>query len=152
MLAGRRVLSKAIALRHRSMDTPSHHSCASWTRCVPTAAARPNASGSAVPAERQRLRVLLKTECVTNAAVRAQEDPYDDLYVEKVVFHGGPRLVLQGLTDHSAHTAQVILEAIFGPHGGLPGSYVRQAGRLAQTVLSLSNAISHGQPRIPLPP
>ncbi len=89
-----------------------------------------------------RLRALLKHEYVAGEMVRSQEDPYDDLYVEEVAFHGGPRLVLQGLTSHSAHTVQVLLSAIFGPYGeGLPAAYVQQAHRLTQTVLSLSDAI-----------
>ena len=89
-----------------------------------------------------RLRALLKHEYVASEMARSQEDPYDDLYVEEVAFHGGPRLVLQGLTSHSAHTVQVLLSTIFGPYGeGLPAAYVQQAHRLTQAVLSLSDAI-----------
>jgi hypothetical protein len=83
-----------------------------------------------------------EAEDVTNAAVREQEDQYHDLYVKEVTFHGGPRLVLHGLTDHSAHTTQIILGAIFGPRSErLPEQYVQQAGRLTRLVLSLSNVI-----------
>lgn len=63
----------------------------------------------------ERLRAVLKHPLIAGKSVRAQEDPYDDVYVEEVAFHGGPRLVLQGLTSHSAHTVRVVLNAIFGP-------------------------------------
>lgn len=73
--------------------------------------ARPDAP----PLSPSRLRAVLKHPLIAGKSVRAQEDPYDDVYVEEVAFHGGPRLVLQGLTSHSAHTVRVVLNAIFGP-------------------------------------
>lgn len=44
-----------------------------------------------------RLRALLVHLTVGGEAARAQEDTFDDVYVDEVMFHGGPRLVLQGL-------------------------------------------------------
>ena len=100
--------------------------------------ARPDAP----PLSPSRLRAVLKHPLIAGKSVRAQEDPYDDIYVEEVAFHGGPRLVLQGLTNHSAHTVRVLLNAIFGPPGGdLPREYVRQARLLTSAVLSLSHAV-----------
>jgi hypothetical protein len=99
--------------------------------------ARPDAP----PVSPSRLRAVLKHPLIADEDVRAQEDPYDDVYVEEVAFHGGSRLVLQGLTNHSAHTVRVLLNAIFGSAGaGLPGAYARQARLLTDAVLSLSHA------------
>ena len=88
------------------------------------------------------LRALLKDRLISGEYVRGQEDSYEDVYVEEVAFHGGPRLVVQGLTTHSAHTARMLLNAIFGPSGnGLPHAYVDHAGLMATAALSLSDAV-----------
>jgi hypothetical protein len=94
------------------------------------------------PLSTTRLRALLKHPLISGDEVRAQEDPYEELYVEEIAFHGGPRLVLQGLTSHSAHTARMLLQAIFGsPPGSFPERYVRESRLLAEAVLSLSHAM-----------
>jgi hypothetical protein len=91
------------------------------------------------------LRALLKNPLVSGEYVRGQEDPYEDVYVEEVAFHGGPSLVMQGLTSHSAHTARMLLNAIVGPAGnGLPRAYVDHAGRMAAAALTLSDAVCRG--------
>jgi len=100
--------------------------------------ARPDAP----PLSPSGLRALLKHPLVSGDNVRSHEDPYDDVYVEEVAFHGGPRLVMQGLTSRSAHTLRILLSAIFSPVSlGLPRPYVQQARTLVQAVLTLSNAI-----------
>ena len=137
------------------LDGPSLASCAAALQLVPEnvpcliRAQRLAAIGAALPARPDapplapsRLRAILKHPLISGDAVRREEDLYDGIYVEEVVFHGGPRLVLQGLTNHSAHTARVLLAAIFGPAGeDLPKQYVGQAGLLTGTVLAVSDAV-----------
>jgi hypothetical protein len=137
------------------LDGPSLAACAAALQLLPenipflTRAQRLAAVGAALPARpdappisSSRLRAVLKDPLISGEFVRAQEDPYDDVYVEEVAFHGGPRLVLQGLTNHSAHTARVLLYAIFGSEGSdLPDGFIRQARLLTRAVLLLSDAI-----------
>lgn len=137
------------------LDGPSLTTAAAALQLLPenisclTRAQRLAAIGAALPVRpgapplsSSRLRAVLKDQLISGKDVRTQEDPYDDLYVEEVAFHGGPRLVLQGLTNHSAHTVRILLNAIFSPAGApLPAGYLHQAGLLATTVLTLSHAI-----------
>lgn len=88
------------------------------------------------------LRGLLKNTLIADPSVLGAEDPYDDIYVAEVAFHGGPRLVMQGLTNRSAHTANLMLQAIFGPAGrALPEPYREAAWNLATGVLNLSDRV-----------
>ncbi|MFG3539436.1 hypothetical protein [Streptomyces clavifer] len=89
-----------------------------------------------------KLRSLLKESVIGDPIVRAQEDPYNDLYTAEVSFHGGPYLIAQGLTERSAYTLSLILRSIFGPAGEeLPADYLREAGRLTQVLLRLSHSV-----------
>lgn len=89
-----------------------------------------------------RLRGLLRQSPVDTPSVRAQEDRYDDLYVEEVPFHGGASLVMQGLTSRAAHTLRVLLPSIFGPSGKeLPNQYRAGAYALTRAVLDVSNEV-----------
>jgi hypothetical protein len=133
------------------LDGPSLTTAAAALQLLPenisclTRAQRLAAIGAALPVRpgapplsSSRLRAVLKDQLISGKDVRTQEDPYDDLYVEEVAFHGGPRLVLQGLTNHSAHTVRILLNAIFSPAGAaLPAGYLHQAGLLATTVPTL---------------
>jgi hypothetical protein len=91
-------------------------------------------TADAPPLSPSRLRAVPKHPLIAGEAVPAQEDPGDEVYVEEVAFHGGSRLVLLGLTNHSAHTARVLLNAIFASagDGSVPGRHghgARQHGR-----------------------
>ena len=89
-----------------------------------------------------KLRSVLKHPLVSGESVRSGEDQYDDVYIEEVPFHGGPRLVMQGLTSRSAHTARMLLNAIHGPAGeSLPETYRREATGLTLALLDLSDVI-----------
>ncbi|MFC9243602.1 hypothetical protein ACFT7S_05955 [Streptomyces sp. NPDC057136] len=101
--------------------------------CLPSRPEAPRLSPS-------RIRSLLKDPVISSAAVRAQEDPYNDLYTAEVPFHGGPYLVTQGLTERSAYTLGLILRSVFGPEGNtLPAAYRREACQLVRVVLRLSH-------------
>lgn len=100
------------------------------------------ARDAAVPLSPSRLRAILKDDAVSGPSVRRGEDVYDDIYVAEVLSWGGPRLVLQGLTSRSAHTAQLLLNAIFGGAGeGLPQPYVDAARALGTGLMLLSDRI-----------
>ncbi|WP_143681770.1 hypothetical protein [Actinacidiphila glaucinigra] len=89
-----------------------------------------------------RLRSLLKDPVISSPTVRAQEDPYNDLYTAEVPFHGGPYLIAQGLTERSAYTVSLVLRSVFGPGGeSLPSAYRRDARVLAQVLLGLSDSV-----------
>ncbi|MGW3556285.1 hypothetical protein ACWDNT_02725 [Streptomyces sp. NPDC000963] len=101
--------------------------------CLPSRPEAPRLSPS-------RIRSLLKDPVIGSAAVRSQEDPYNDLYTAEVPFHGGPYLITQGLTERSAYTLGLILRSVFGPEGEtLPGAFRLEASHLVQVVLRLSH-------------
>src|ERR1017187_659351 len=138
-----------------NLDGPSLAGCAAALQLMPenipylTRAQRLAAIGAALHASPHArtlspsgLRALLKQPLISGERVRRAEDPYEQVYVEEVVFHGGRALVLQGLTTHSAHTVRILLDAIFRLTGnGLPKAYVDHAGLLTTTVLALSDAV-----------
>ncbi|MEU7011884.1 hypothetical protein [Streptomyces sp. NPDC046332] len=96
----------------------------------------------APPLSPSRLRSLLKEPVIGDEIVRAQEDPYGDLYTAEVAFHGGPYLIAQGLAERSAYTISLMLRSVFGPAGAaLPSGYRVDAGRLAQALLRLSHSV-----------
>lgn len=107
------------------------------------------AIGASLPARNReskltptRIRRLLADPLVSGPGVRSQEDPYDDLYVSEVMFHGGPYRVAQGLTSQSGYTASLILKCAFSPAGRvLPVAYRRKSGILAETILKISDLI-----------
>jgi hypothetical protein len=89
-----------------------------------------------------RLRSLLKEPVISSPAVRAQEDPYNDLYTAEIPFHGGPYLVAQGLTERAAYTLSLILRSVFGPAGAvLPDAYRHDANHLVHALLRLSHSV-----------
>ncbi|MEV0598505.1 hypothetical protein AB0I82_04260 [Streptomyces sp. NPDC050315] len=90
-----------------------------------------------------RLRSLLKEPVVSGPHIRAEEDLYDDLYTAEIAFHGGPFLVAQGLTSHSAHTLSLLLSSIFDPVGqrDLPPGFRTDAKALVEAVLRLSDTM-----------
>src|SRR6266545_2885975 len=137
-LDGPSVVSSAAALQLLKENIPYLVRIQRLAAIGAALSARPDAP----PLSPSGLRALLKHPLVSGDNVRSHEDPYDDVYVEEVAFHGGPRLVMQGLTSRSAHTLRILLSAIFSPVSlGLPRPYVQQARTLVQAVLTLSNAI-----------
>lgn len=135
------------------VDGPSLAGCAAALQLMPEnipfliRLQRLAAVGAALPPARDarplspsRLRALLRDPLISGEDVRREEDPYEDLYVEEVIFHNGPSLVIQGLTNHSAHTLRILLNAIFRLRdNGLPPKYVEHAWLLVPAVLALSN-------------
>ncbi|WP_405822918.1 hypothetical protein OG705_23930 [Streptomyces sp. NBC_00838] len=101
--------------------------------CLPSRPEAPRLSPS-------RIRSLLRDPVIGSAAVRSQEDPYNDLYTAEVPFHDGPYLIAQGLTERSAYTLGLILRSVFGPEGErLPGTFRSEASQLVRAVMRLSH-------------
>ena len=85
------------------LDGPSLVSCAAALQLLPEnipvliRLQRLAAIGAALPVapdarplSSSGLRALLKDPLISGEYVRGQEDPYEDVYVEEVAFHGGP--------------------------------------------------------------
>lgn len=110
-------------------------------RLAAVGCALPAVPGAPAPGP-SALRALLAHPLVTDQRVLAQEDTYDDVFVEEVMFHGGPRLAVQGLPSRSAGIARALLEAVFGPSGqDLPPAFRRDAGGVARALLVLSDSV-----------
>jgi hypothetical protein len=89
-----------------------------------------------------RIRDLLKQPMVSGKDVRAREDPYDDVYVVEVLFHGGPHRIVQGLDPQSGATLDLLLPALARESGKkLPHGYCGEVEYLAYVLLSLSEAV-----------
>jgi hypothetical protein len=135
------------------VDGPSLAGCAAALQLLPEnipfliRLQRLASVGAALPPARDarplspsRLRALLRDPLISGEDVRREEDPYEDLYVEEVIFHNGPSLVIQGLTNHSAHTLRILLNAMFRLRdNGLPEEYLNYARLLVPAVLALSD-------------
>ncbi len=98
------------------------------------------ARGEVPPLSASRLRQVLRNEVVDSLQMR--EDPPEDLFVTEVPFHGGPHLVIEGLTSQSAHTVKLLLRAIFRPdEPTLPEQYRSDAALLTQSLLRISDLV-----------
>ena len=110
---------------------------------------------SALRLSPSRLRDLLKHPLVSGLDVRTDQDPYDDVYVVEVPFHGGPRRVLQGLTSQSAGALNLLLPSVLRDSGAsLPTEFREQAELFADVLLALSEGVCEqaGLRRGTLPP
>lgn len=86
------------------------------------------------------LRALLKEVIVSGPAIQGYEDPYADIYSVEFPSSRGPRLVIQGLTERSGHTAKLLLKTIFGRRGeDFDEGFRSIAAALEQVLLGLSN-------------
>ena len=84
----------------------------------------------------------MKHPLVSGPDLRAHQDPYDDVYIVEVPFHGAPRRVLQGLTSQSAGTLNLLLPPILRDAGpSLPAAYREQVELLADVMLALSEGL-----------
>lgn len=96
----------------------------------------------AQPLSPSKLRNLTKDQTVSGEGIRRMEDPYADFYSAEIAFVGGPHLVLQGLTDRSAHTLQLLLDTIFGDEDHvLSNVFPSMAAPLIAGFLSLSDEV-----------
>jgi hypothetical protein len=72
------------------------------------------------------------------------EDPFDGVFCEEILFHGGSYRVLPGITEHATFILKRIMETIFFHRERFPdASFVRTATRLIHGTLALSDRMCH---------
>lgn len=70
------------------------------------------------------------------------EDPFDSVFCEEVLFHGGSYRVLPGINEHATFILKRILESLFFHRDNFPDrDYVRTATRLIHGTLAVSERI-----------
>jgi hypothetical protein len=78
--------------------------------------------------------------CEALQTIAHAEDPFDNVFCEDVLFHGGSYRVLPGITEHATFILKRINEAIFFHRDAFPdASFVRTATHLIQGTLALSD-------------
>jgi hypothetical protein len=78
--------------------------------------------------------------CGALQTIAHAEDPFDGVFCEEVLFHGGSYKVLPGITEHATFILKRINEAIFFHRDSFPdASFVRTATHLIHGTLALSD-------------
>ncbi len=78
--------------------------------------------------------------CEVLQTIAHAEDPFDNVFCEEVLFHGGSYKVLPGITEHATFTLRRITEAIFLHRDAFPdASFVRTATHVIHGTLALSD-------------
>lgn len=90
------------------------------------------------------VKKLLADPFVSGPDIVCQEDPYEGIYVAEVPYTGGPRLVIEGISEgEGARIASALLAAVMGaPKGTFPDKFVTRVNALAVFLLSLSNSVA----------
>jgi hypothetical protein len=80
--------------------------------------------------------------CEALQTIAHAEDPFDSVFCEEIVFHGGSYKVLPGITEHATFILNRINETIFLHRDAFPdASFVRTATHLIHGTLALSDRI-----------
>ncbi len=75
--------------------------------------------------------------------VAAQEDPFDNLFLEAIPFYNGNFLVFPGISDESTLVLRLLCRALFAdPDAFSDPHYVKEARELLSAVLALSNEVA----------
>jgi hypothetical protein len=78
--------------------------------------------------------------CEALQTIAHAEDPFDGVFCEEVLFHGGSYKVLPGITEHATFILKRINETIFFHRESFPdASFVRTATHLIHGTLALSD-------------
>ena len=78
--------------------------------------------------------------CEALRTIAHAEDPFDGVFCEEVLFHGGSYKVLPGITEHATFILKRINETIFFHRDSFPdASFVRTATHLIHGTLALSD-------------
>jgi hypothetical protein len=78
--------------------------------------------------------------CEALQTIAHAEDPFDGVFCEEVLFHGGSYKVLPGITEHATFILKRINETIFFHRDSFPdASFVRTATHLIHGTLALSD-------------
>ena len=89
------------------------------------------------------IKKLLADPFVSGSSVLSQEDPYEGIYVAEVPYTGGPRLVIEGISEGAgARISAALLAALSGSvQGVFPEGYLVRVKALARCVLDLSHSL-----------
>lgn len=80
--------------------------------------------------------------CEVLQSIAHAEDPFDGVFCEEILFHGGSYRVLPGITEHATFILKRIMETIFFHREPFPDtSFVHTATRLIHGTLALSDRI-----------
>ncbi len=94
-------------------------------------------------ASRNRLSQWCTTGVLGQGWVAAQEDPFDNPFLEAFPFHGGNFLVFPGIADESTFVLHLLCEALFAePDAFSDPLFVGEARELLSAVLALSNEVA----------
>jgi len=75
--------------------------------------------------------------------VAAQEDPFDNPFLEAIPFFNGNFLVFPGISDESTFVLRLLCQALFAdPDAFSDPHYVKEARELLSAVLALSNEVA----------
>ena len=92
---------------------------------------------------RNRLSQWCNTGVLGQGWVAAQEDPFDNPFLEAFPIHGGNFLVFPGIADESTFVLHLLSEALFAePDAFSDPLFVREARELLSAVLALSNEVA----------
>lgn len=98
------------------------------------------ASGKSKRSRRIAPHILTRLcNCEALRSIAHAEDPFDSVFCEEILFHGGSYRVLPGITEHATFILKRIMETIFFHRDTFPdASFVRSAARLIHGTLALS--------------
>jgi hypothetical protein len=94
-------------------------------------------------ASRHRLSQWCNTGILGQGWVAAQEDPFDNPFLEALPFYNGNFLVFPGISDESTLVLRLLCRALFADADAFSDPlYVREARELLSAVLALSNEVA----------
>src|SRR6266566_5785342 len=94
-------------------------------------------------ASSHRLDQWYNTGVLGQGWVTAQEDPFDNPFLEAFPFYNGNFLVFPGIADESTFVLHLLCQALFAyPVAFSDPLYVREARELLSAVLALSNEVA----------
>ena len=86
------------------------------------------------------VRALLKTDDIGGSHVRMEEDPYSEVLIQSISFHGGPYLVSPGSGEHTVADLENLLDAMFREQW-MPDDIRTPARQLVQGLLTVSDLV-----------
>lgn len=104
------------------------------------------ALAAAKPGDRPQLsagrwRSLINSPPIADEALVSAEDPFEEPFVDSVIFFGGNYRVMPGLATGSARIARRIADAVFQIEPPMEAAFESECGRLTQAVLWLSELV-----------
>ena len=98
------------------------------------------AANGAAPASPSAVRSILKQADIGGESILMQEDPYSEILVQSVNFHGGPYLVSGGSGEHAVPDLENLIEAAFRERW-MPDDLRGPVRQLIQGFLTVSDLV-----------